>query len=331
MSVTPTILLGKAIVAATFACCVLTGPAIAQAVAAAKWPTRPVKLIVPFAPGAGADIGARLAANALSSKWKQSVIVENRPGGDSLIAIKAVIAANDDHQLLFAASGNFTPHPYRHKSLGYNRERDLLPVARFSNTIVTVAVASSLNVSTLPELITLAKARPSELNVVMVPGITEMVWDSFVKTEIVKITKVPFTNVTQGASEMLSGARPYGNGRPGDHSADPAIGQDQAYRRHQSGAGSASARRSDGFRSRGSIIVAGRAGRCLCIAGDERGIAGSRWQGRCRCRSHAGYRRTPRRDRTGAQSRRVRRIRRGHCRPRNAGRPDGKISGASEA
>jgi tripartite-type tricarboxylate transporter receptor subunit TctC len=195
----------KLLAAAALACCAFAAPSFAQSDATANWPTRPVKLIVPFAPGAGADIGARLAANALSAKWKQSVIVENRPGGDSLIAIKAVIAAKDDHQLLFAASGNFTPHPYRHESLGYNRERDLLPVARFSNTIVTLAVASSLNVKTLPELIAVAKKRPNELNVVMVPGITEMVWDSFAKTENVSITKVPFTNVSQGASEMLSG------------------------------------------------------------------------------------------------------------------------------
>ncbi|HEY8578686.1 MAG TPA: tripartite tricarboxylate transporter substrate binding protein, partial [Beijerinckiaceae bacterium] len=79
--------------------------------AQAEWPTKPVRLIVPFAPGAGADIGARLVADGLAKKWGQGVVVENRPGGDSLIAIRAVVSENDPHTLLFTPSGNFTPHP----------------------------------------------------------------------------------------------------------------------------------------------------------------------------------------------------------------------------
>lgn len=177
----------------------------AQAQGAQNWPTKPVKLIVPFAPGAGADIGARLAADGLSRKWGQSVIVENRPGGDSLIAVRAVAIDNDDHQFLFSPTGNFTPHPFRHDKLGYVRERDLLPIARFSNTILAVGVASSLDVKTLPEFIDLARKRPNELNVVTVPGITELVWDGFTKALDLKITKVPFNNIAQGAAEMATG------------------------------------------------------------------------------------------------------------------------------
>jgi tripartite-type tricarboxylate transporter receptor subunit TctC len=169
------------------------------------WPTKPVKLIVPFAPGAGADIGARLAADVLSRKWGQPVIVENRPGGDSLIAIRAVINDNDDHQFLFTPTGNFTPHPFRHEKLGYVRERDLLPVARFSNTILSVSVSETLGIKTLGEFVELAKKKPNEMNVMVVPGITELVWDGFTTTLGLKITKVPFTNLTQGASEMTTG------------------------------------------------------------------------------------------------------------------------------
>ena len=177
----------------------------AQAQGAQNWSTKPVKLIVPFAPGAGADIGARLAADGLSRQWGMSVIVENRPGGDSLIAIRAVVGDNDDHQFLFTPTGNFTPHPFRHEKLGYVRERDLLPIARFSNTILAVGVASSLGVKTLPEFIELARKRPNELNVMTVPGITDLVWDGFTKALDLKITTVPFTNLTQGAGEMATG------------------------------------------------------------------------------------------------------------------------------
>jgi tripartite-type tricarboxylate transporter receptor subunit TctC len=181
-------------------------PAGAQTPAAqAGWPRRPVKFIVPFAPGAGADVGARVAGDLLSAKWGQPVIVENRPGGDSLIAIRAIVNDNDDHQLLFSPSGNFTPHPFRHEKLGYTRETDLLPIARFSNTILAVGVSESLGVRTLQDLVAVARQRPRELNVVTVPGVTEMVWDGFVKTEGVEITKVPYTNLVQGAGEMATG------------------------------------------------------------------------------------------------------------------------------
>lgn len=182
----------------------LTAPAIANAQAAA-WPRRTVKFVVPFSPGAGADIGARMAADVLSRKWGQPVIVENRPGGDSLIAIRAIVNDNDDHQFLFAPAGNFTPHPYRHARRGYDRERDLLPIARFSNTILAVGISDSLGVTTLKEFVEIAKKRPKELNAVVVPGITEFVWDGFVKVTGIEIAKVPFNNLVQGASEMATG------------------------------------------------------------------------------------------------------------------------------
>lgn len=183
----------------------IAAPTLASAQTSEAWPRRAVKFIVPFAPGAGADIGARLAADVLSRKWGQAVIVENRPGGDSLIAIRAVVNDNDDHQFLFSPAGNFTPHPYRHEKRGYDRQKDLLPIARFSNTILSVSVSSSLGVTTLKEFVELARKRPRELNAVVVPGITEFVWDGFIKTEGLEIAKVPFNNLVQGAGEMATG------------------------------------------------------------------------------------------------------------------------------
>ena len=82
---------------------------------AAVWPQRPVKFIVPFGPGAGADIGARVFAERLQALWAKPVVVENRPGGDSIVAITAFLNANDDHTFLFAPAGNFavkTDAPY---------------------------------------------------------------------------------------------------------------------------------------------------------------------------------------------------------------------------
>ena len=98
----------------------LAMPAPAQA---QNWPTRPVKFIVPFGPGAGADIGGRLFAEKLSQKWGQPVVIENKPGGDSIVAIQAFLTANDDHVLFFGPSGNFTVHPFNYTKLTYNPGR----------------------------------------------------------------------------------------------------------------------------------------------------------------------------------------------------------------
>src|SRR5437588_10237550 len=93
-------------------------PAPAQT-PAQSWPQRPVKFIIPFGPGAAADIGARLVADRLPARWGKPVVIENRPGGDGLVAIQAFLSANDDHTLLFSPSGNFTVHPYPYEKLPY--------------------------------------------------------------------------------------------------------------------------------------------------------------------------------------------------------------------
>ena len=89
----------------------LTAVFLASATTAAfaqSYPQRSVRFIVPFGPAAGVDITARLLADKLSTRWGKPVVVENRPGGDSIIAITAFLSANDDHILLYMPSGNFT-------------------------------------------------------------------------------------------------------------------------------------------------------------------------------------------------------------------------------
>jgi tripartite-type tricarboxylate transporter receptor subunit TctC len=112
---------------------VTLAPAQAQ-----SWPTRPVKLVVPFGAGAGSDL-ARLLAEKLQTKWGQPVIVENKPGGDGMIAIQSYLGANDDHVLMFGPSGGFVVHPFMYTKLPYN-PADLIPIARLSTTILAVAV-----------------------------------------------------------------------------------------------------------------------------------------------------------------------------------------------
>src|SRR5262249_56721083 len=106
---------------------------------AAAWPERPVKFIVPLGPGAGADIGARIFAERLQVLWGQPVVIENRPGGDSIVAITAFLNANDDHTFLFAPAGNFTVHPFVYSKLSYD-PKNILPIPRRSHTILPVGV-----------------------------------------------------------------------------------------------------------------------------------------------------------------------------------------------
>src|SRR5437588_9680807 len=87
--------------------------------AAQSWPQRPVKFLVTLGAGAGVDIGTRLLADRLSARWGQPVVVENRPGGDGIVAITSFLSARDDHILLAAPTSSFTAHPYLHDNLPY--------------------------------------------------------------------------------------------------------------------------------------------------------------------------------------------------------------------
>src|SRR5436853_5381812 len=87
---------------------------IASPAQAQNWPQRSVRFIVSLGPGSGADIGARLFADRLTGRWNQPVVVENRPGGDAVLAITTFIGAHDDHTLLYTPTSSFTAHPYQH-------------------------------------------------------------------------------------------------------------------------------------------------------------------------------------------------------------------------
>jgi tripartite-type tricarboxylate transporter receptor subunit TctC len=180
--------------------CVLATPSWAQTSAPA-WPQRPVKFIVPFGPGAGADIGARLLADRLPARWGKPVVIENRPGADGLVAIQAFVSANDDHTLLFSPSGSFTVHPFQFEKLPYVPE-DLVPIARVSNTILAVGVPEQLKIGSLAEFVKFAKAESGKVNGAVVPGITEFTFDYFVKTAGLNVTKVPYRDIVQGATDL---------------------------------------------------------------------------------------------------------------------------------
>src|SRR3954453_20440525 len=163
----------------------------AQAQTSSQWPTRNVRFIVPLGPGSGVDITARVIADKLSAKWGKAVVVENRPGGDAIVAISAFTQANDDHVLLMAPTSTFTAHPYLHEKLPYD-VKELVPIARVSNTVVAVGVPSSLGVNSIDDLISRAKAEPGKLNMASATGANDFVATGFLKQSGAELARVPY-------------------------------------------------------------------------------------------------------------------------------------------
>ncbi len=166
-----------------------------------RWPTRPVKFIVPLGVGSGADIGARLLADRLSQRWGQPVIVDNRPGGDALVAINAFVSAHDDHVLWYGPSGSFISHPYQHDSLPY-KPGDLAPIARVSNTIIVVTVPAELHVDTMKQLAERARSEPGKLNWAGVTGTNDFMFAGWLALEHLDMTKVPYKNPVDAAKDL---------------------------------------------------------------------------------------------------------------------------------
>jgi tripartite-type tricarboxylate transporter receptor subunit TctC len=132
------------------------------------------------------------------------VVVENRPGGDGIVAIGAFVAAGDDHILLFSPASAFTAHPYLHDNLPY-KPSDLATIARVSNTIIALSVPSSLPVQSLDDLIKLARAKPGTLNWAGVTGALDFMFESYLRSAGLKMSKVPYRNAVDAANDLAEG------------------------------------------------------------------------------------------------------------------------------
>ena len=172
--------------------------------AAESWPNRPVRFIVTLGAGSGVDIGARLFADKLSALWGQPVVVENRPGGDGMVAITAFLAAHDDHVLLVTPVSSFTAHPYFHDKLPYD-PKDLVPIARISNTVIALSVPTALKINSVKELVALAKAKPGQLNWTTATGSTDFVFAGFLHDVGLTMAKVPYKNPVSAVNDLAEG------------------------------------------------------------------------------------------------------------------------------
>jgi tripartite-type tricarboxylate transporter receptor subunit TctC len=173
--------------------------------AAQTYPTRTVRFIIPFGPASASDITARMFADRLTARWGKPVVVENRPGGDGLVAIGAFTGANDDHTLLFGPAGTFAVHPYEYDKLPYNAERDLLPIADVSTIILAFSTPASLRLGTVGEFVALARAQPGKLNAAAASGNADFLLFGFLKSSGLQVAKVPYRDILQAPNDLAEG------------------------------------------------------------------------------------------------------------------------------
>lgn len=171
---------------------------------AQAWPSRPIKLIVPFPAGGGTDIVARLLAERLGQALGQSVVVDNRPGAGTAIGAAAVAgAAADGHTLLFSGSTTFTVNPAVRRNLSYDPFKQLQPLGLVARAPLVVVTAANSPYADLPALLAAAKAQPGTLNYATFGAGTgpHLVGEMLAYARSARMTAVPY----KGSADALVG------------------------------------------------------------------------------------------------------------------------------
>jgi len=185
---------------AWFAATALT-PACAQ-----PYPEKSMRMIVPFSAGAGSDLIARLIARKLQEAWGQNMIVENRPGGGTIIGVDMAAKAPPDGYTLVIVTPSFIINATGIKKLPYDSIRDLAPVTLFASSPLLLVAHPSLPAKTVPELIALAKARPAQITYGSAGNgsPTHLGMEVFRSAGAV-MTHVPYKGAAPGVIDLLGG------------------------------------------------------------------------------------------------------------------------------
>ena len=192
---------------ATCSGALLAFASISVAAAAADYPTRPVKLVVPYAAGGPTDVAGRLIAQALRAPLGQSVYVENRGGGGGTLGTELVINAQPDgYTLLLGAPGPLIISPAI-KAARYDVEKELATIGLIWRSPQVLAVHPKLGVKTIAEFVALAKAKPGKLNVGSAGnGTTSHLSLELLKREAgIDLIHVPYRSTGAGLPDLLSG------------------------------------------------------------------------------------------------------------------------------
>lgn len=183
----------------------ICGPAAAQKKGEA-YPTKPIRMIVPFAPGGGTDIVARAMAQKLTEALGQSVIVDNRAGGGGTIGAETAVRSVADGYTLAMVSGSYAANAALFK-LPYDPVNDVTPISLIGQTGFLVSLHPSVAAKTIKELIALAKAKPGGLNFASTGtgGITHLATELFAIMADVKMTHIPYKGTGPALIDLLGG------------------------------------------------------------------------------------------------------------------------------
>ena len=182
-------------------------PAMPRAASALDYPTRPIHLIVGFPPGGGADIIARLIGQSLSDRIGQPIVIENRPGAGTNLAVEAVVRAPPDGYTLLQVVAANASNATLYQNLSFDFVRDIKPVASFSRGAFVMVVNPSFPAKTVAEFIAYAKANPGKINMASSGiGITTHIFGELFKVMTgIEMTHVPYRGGTPAITALIGG------------------------------------------------------------------------------------------------------------------------------
>jgi tripartite-type tricarboxylate transporter receptor subunit TctC len=187
---------------------VASGAGFASRANGQAYPSRVIKVIVPFAPGGPADTMARLATQQLSARLGQSVIIDNRGGAGGTIAAKAAAAAEPDgYTLMFGNTATFAVGPAVYANIGYDPIKNFAPIALFSVSTNLLVADPKLPVQSVQELIAHAKANPGKINFAS-PGYgtpPHMIGEMFKQRAGIDVVHVPYKGTAASITDMMAG------------------------------------------------------------------------------------------------------------------------------
>lgn len=183
--------------------CVLPLVAVAQ-----TYPTQTVKIVVPYAPGGGVDIIARLLAEGLQRKWGQAVVVENKVGASTTIGAAAVAkAAPDGHTLLLTSEATITSNPYLFDKLPYDAVRDLAPITQLVSLPQMVVAHASVPAGSINDLIALAKSKPTALSYATYGSgsLPHLFFEGLKARSGTTIAEIPYKGIVPAVTAVMTG------------------------------------------------------------------------------------------------------------------------------
>ena len=182
------------------------------ATAQAAWPTKPVRIVIPFGAGGGTDVTARMLAQDLTTRWGQQVVVDNKPGGDTVIAAAEVQrAAPDGHTLLMTINTTLTLTPHMMAKVPYDPMNDFTYIGQLAEVPLIVMVHQSVPAKTWGEFVQYARTRPGQLNAGGAQAVTQLLTEQVAREAGVKTTWVMYKSGAEVTRALLSQEVQYGS------------------------------------------------------------------------------------------------------------------------